>query len=302
MIGFSRIPVRDLPLGGTSPVSYDITLGGMIAAIAADPGASPPIEAVPASDITIPADDGMESMGDAKYSVDGMHSYVAAVADEASEVQDETNAVGDVLITGMADTKSTTVAVAVTLNAMDSHPRDQQMASRLFMRSFTINRKTLDTDVQGNDPINEAGDEGEDALGSMERTYSADDFPSRPGDNLPVLRLEDFAANDATSEQNLGGSIQGAGDEDWFVIKEMAPDYLLHLQIVGNADFEVIPASSVTADDMGGHTLMGKAPDLVDYNAAFDSLRCGDYYVKVTGDDAAEYTLGWRLDMDGEAD
>jgi hypothetical protein len=293
MIGFSRIPVRDLPLGGTSPVSYDITLGGMIAAA---PDADPPVEA---SDIMIPADDGMESMGDAKYSVDGMHSYVAAVAAEASAADaTDAHAVGEVLITGMADTKSTTVAVAVTLNAMDSHPRDVQMASRVLPRSFTIMGRPLDTAVQGDTAINEAGM----TLGDMERGYSADDFPSRPGDNLPVLRLEDFAANDATSEQNLGGSIQGAGDEDWFVIKEMAPDYLLHLQIVGNADFEVIPASSVTADDMGGHTLMGKAPDLVDYNAAFDSLRCGDYYVKVTGDDAAEYTLGWRLDMDGEAD
>jgi hypothetical protein len=297
MIDFSRIPVKDLPLGGTSPVSYDITLGGMIAAIAADPGASPPIEAVPASDITIPADDGMESMGDAKYSVDGMHSYVAAVAAEAIATGN-TNAVGDVLITGMADTKSTTVAVAVTLNAMDSHPRDVQMASRVFPRSFTINRRPLDQTVQGNTAINEAGT----TLGDMERGYSADDFPSRPGDDLPVLRLVDFVAATPETQQNLGGTIQGEGDQDWFVIKEMAPDYLLHLQIVGNADFEVIPASSVTADDMGGHTLMGKAPDLVDYNAAFDSLRCGDYYVKVTGDDAAEYTLGWRLDMDGEAD
>ena len=102
-------------------------------------------------------------------------------------------------------------------------------------------------------------------LGDLERDYSADDFPSRPGDNLPKLRLVDFVAYakvTATTQQNLGGSIQGTGDEDWFVVKEMAPDYLLHLQIVGNANFEVIPASSVTADDMDGHTLMGRSPDL----------------------------------------
>jgi hypothetical protein len=297
MIGFSRIPVRDLPLGGTSPVSYDITLGGTIAAIEANPNANPPVEAVPASDITIPADDGMESMGDAKYSVDGMHSYVAAVAAEASEVADAINAVGDVLITGMADTKSTTVAVAVTLNAMDSHPRDVQMASRVLPRSFTIGRRPVlaDPPIQGTDPRNEEiGGTGTLAHGTYEKTFSADDFPDRLGtaDQLPQL---DIMATDE-QRQNVGGTIQGADDEDWFLIRGIAPDYLLQLQIVGNADFELIPAASVTETDADGHTLMGRKADLPDYDLAYDGLRCGDYYVKVTGDDEAVYTLGWRFD------
>ena len=177
----------------------------------------------------------------------------------------ETYAVGEVLVTGMADTKSTgeaaiaETAVTVTLNAMDSHSRDQQMVSRLTCRGVSQSPgKTLVEEVQGTDAITEA----DTTLGALEKDCI-------PQTIFPVVRETIFLCCvwstsapklDAPSEQNLGGSIQGAGDEDWFVIKEMAPDYLLHLQIVGNANFEVIPASSVTADDMVGHTLMGRSP------------------------------------------
>jgi hypothetical protein len=286
MIGESRILVKDLPIGGTTPISYDISLSGMrvddVDTLTVDESL----------DIMIPADDGMERTGDAKYLVNGMHSYVAKMATEAST--DPVVAIGDVTITGMADTKSTAIAVGVTLNAMDSHSRDVQSVSRDLSRSFTITGRVLDTadtGQDGTDPINEDGD----SIGAMERTFSADDFPDRAGDDLPLLRLID------ESQQNLSGTIQGAGDQDWFVVKQISPDYLLQLQLVGNAEFELIPVASVSEDDLDGHTLSGRPADLVDYNTAYDGLRCGDYYVKVTGVDETTYTLGWRVDLDGDA-
>ena len=102
------------------------------------------------------------------------------------------------------------------------------------------------------------------------------------------------------TKTEVTGMVQGMGDQDWFVIPTIAPDYAIHVQIVGNASFDLYSADGTLVesrkDDMGEED-----PDLADFNKAYVDLRCGDYFVKVTGDDQAEYTLGWRVDDDGDA-
>jgi hypothetical protein len=291
----NMIPVKYLPIGGKKPISYGISLSGM----RADDESTMDMDE--SLDITISSDDGMEMMGDAKYRVDGMHSYTVM------EIEDGD---GSLTVTGIADTKSAValdpvlkagIPLKVTLMAEDSHSTDRQMVSRDLMRNVTITPRMVLSAMQGgSDARNEGGDESDDAeLGTYEKSFSADDFPNRPGtpDQLPLLGI---MAADGT-RQNVGGTIQGEKDQDWFLIREVAPDYLIQLQIVGNADFELIPVASVSDEFMDGHTLMGRPADLPDYDRGYDSLRCGDYYVKVTGTDEAVYTLGWRIDLDGDA-
>ena len=89
-------------------------------------------------------------------------------------------------------------------------------------------------------------------------------------------------------------------DQDWFVITNVAPDYAIHVQIVGNANFDLYSADGTLVESR--KDAMGEEdPDLADFNKVYVDLRCGDYFVKASGTDEAEYTLGWRVDVDGDA-
>ena len=290
MIGDTSIAMRYLPIGGVGDISYSIRIGNIVMD-------DPTTEEVDESAMPI------LSEGDAMttYRISGMHSYVAAV-----DAMD-----GAVKVTGIADRKSA-ASLPVTLMAEDMFDNpatmdtDYQMAERALLRNIEITRRAI-TDQDAHDNYLPATANQDVAAGSQsEAAFSAGDYPSRMGAVEEHLKLH-YTANETKYE--VTGSIQGVDDEDWFVITNVAPDYAIHVQIVGNAQFDLYSAAGakVTSrkmkDEMGMDDPMMEDPDLADFNKAYVDLRCGDYFVKVTGKDGAEddYTLGWRVDTDGDA-
>jgi hypothetical protein len=163
----NMIPVKYLPIGGKKPISYGISLSGM----RADDESTMDMDE--SLDITISSDDGMEMMGDAKYRVDGMHSYTVM------EIEDGD---GSLTVTGIADTKSAValdpvlkagIPLKVTLMAEDSHSTDRQMVSRDLMRNVTIGRRAVVSAMQGGTTPRNEEEGGEDAaaLGTYEKTF-----------------------------------------------------------------------------------------------------------------------------------
>ena len=282
-IGLSTIPRKYWAIGGVPAISYEIWLEGTVED---DAGTAEVDES--ASIVIGPGRDMISSTA----VVDGMHSYQVVAADD------------NLVVSGIADVKTTAAtSLAVNLRASDSHEPEQR-AGRGLMRNIRITRHALDPAVQGTTGLDE--DLHDDTAFASERRFSAGDFPNRPGAPNELLTLG-FPTD--AMVYAVTGKIHGALDEDWFLLRGIAPDYLIHLQIVGNATFVLIPAPAANAftdaeDDEQAmqYVLSSQPPTLADFAEAYHSLRCGDYYVRVTGRDESAYTLGWRVDIDGNAD
>ena len=293
-IGMSAVPRRYWAIGGVPAISYDIWLQGTVeddaGTVNVDESAA--IVIGPDRDMISPDPTGMASLADRTAVVNGMHGYKVVAADD------------NLVVSGIADMKTTAaISLAVNLRASDSHDPIQR-AELGLMRNVNITRHAIDHAVQGTTGLDE--DLHDDTAFRSERTYSAGDFPSRPGAPNELLTLG--FPTDAMAYA-VTGKIHGALDEDWFLLRGVAPDYLIHLQIVGNAAFVMIPANLAVAfadeeDDKEAmqYVLSSHLPVLADFDEAYHSLRCGDYYVRVTGRDEAAYILGWRVDVDRNAD
>ena len=293
-IGMSTIPRKYWAIGGVPAISYDIWLEATVEddASTADVDESATIVIGPDHDTIAPYPTGMASLAAGTAVVNGMHSYKVMADDD------------NLVVSGIADVKITTAAsLAVNLRASDSHD-PQQRAERGLMRNINITRHAIDHAVQGTTGLDESIHD--DTAFTSEQTYSADDFPNRPGapDEFLTLGFPTDAMAHAVT-----GKIQGALDEDWFLFRGIAPDYLIHLEIVGSATFVVIPAQAAKAfadeeddEEAMQYVLSSHLPTLADFDEAYHSLRCGDYYVRVTGHDEAAYSLAWRVDIDGIAE
>jgi hypothetical protein len=272
-LGGTSIDKRWLPIGGVGEISYSIKLG---AVDAVEEDTAENVEAMDARPEILPGD----RMG---YRIDGGHSFVATVND-----------MGNVEVEGTADRKSV-LAMPVMLVAQDmfddptTDGTDYQGVERSLARTLAITRRVISDQA----PDSDRGDGDQDT----EEDFSAGDYPSRMGNVDEHLKLH-YTLTDTKYE--ITGTIQGIPDEDWFVITNIAPDYAIHVQIVGNASFDLYSADGTLVesrkDDMGEED-----PDLADFNKVYVDLRCGNYFVKVTGTDDAEYALGWRVDIDGDA-
>ena len=231
-IGMSTIPRKYWAIGGVPAISYDIWLEAAVEddASTADVDESATIMIGPDHDMTAPYPPGMASLAAGTAVVNGMHSYKVMADDD------------NLVVSGIADVKTTTAAsLAVNLRASDSHD-PQQRAERGLMRNINITRHAIDHAVQGTTGLDESIHD--DTAFTSEETYSADDFPNRPGapDEFLTLGFPTDAMAYAVT-----GKIQGALDEDWFLFRGIAPDYLIHLEIVGSATFVVIPAQAAKA-------------------------------------------------------
>ena len=228
-IGMSTIPRKYWVIGGVPAISYDIWLEATVEddASTADVDESATIMIGPDHEMTAPYPPGMASLAAGTAVVNGMHSYKVMADDD------------NLVVSGIADVKTTTAAsLAVNLRASDSHD-PQQRAERGLMRNINITRHAIDHAVQGTTGLDESIHD--DTAFTSEQTYSADDFPNRPGapDEFLTLGFPTDAMAHAVT-----GKIQGALDEDWFLFRGIAPDYLIHLEIVGSATFCSDPSAS----------------------------------------------------------